>query len=266
MQSNSWGNTQQRWTTSGFPFTIFVMACMFLSAILLTISPAIYQKLMFVAPETAFKPWTFFTYPLLSSAQPNVFNLLFDLGLTYLFCSSLERMWGSKTFAIFFFAMSLVSGLALWAGSLLIKVPLFADNLLPVASAAVVWAFINSEEQMNLFFIPIRGIYFGAIAVLYILFNYAQSAGWDAVPFALVGCLAAYGWLKFGLAYKIQNWGDGLLPMSRPVRRSSPRPKLRLVPDNKPLDDKFTLSNLNPFRVWKRRQERRKFEKLMGDD
>ena len=101
--------------------------------------------------------------------------------------------------------------------------------------------------------------------MLYIIFNYGPM-GIAILPFALLGCLAAFVWLKYGISYRIQNSGDGLLPMSRPVRRAGGRPKLRLVPDNKPLDDRFTLSNLNPLRLWKRRQDRRKFEKLMGGD
>ena len=139
MQSNSWGNTQQRWVSSGFPFTIFVMASMFASALLLTVRPDIYRGLMFVAPQTVAHPWTFLTYPLLSSAQPSIFTLLFDIGLTYFFCSSLERSWGTKAFALFFVSISVVSGLSLWAGTVLLGGALPADNLFPVAGAAVVW-------------------------------------------------------------------------------------------------------------------------------
>ena len=271
MQSNSWGNTQQRWVSSGFPFTIFVMVAMFLSAILLTIRPDIYASLMFAAPSTVGHPWTFLTYPLLSSAIPTVFTLLFDIGLTYFFCSSLERSWGTKAFALFFASISVVSALSLWSGAVLLHGSLPAENLLPVAGAAVVWAFANAEEQMNLFFIPLRGIYFGAIAVLYIMFNYAQSAGWEVVPFALVGCVAAFAWLKYGITYRIQSWGDGLIPMSRPAPRSASRsqarPKLKLVPDqNKPMDDRFTLRDLNPLEWYAKRKRRKQFEKLVGGD
>ena len=262
MQSNSWGNTQQRWVASGFPFTIALMALTLLTALVAVFAPQFYQNLMFLAPISLNKPWTLLTYSVLGT--PSIF-ILFDIGLLYWFGSSLERSWGTKAFALFWIFVSVVSALSLCLGAFLLKQPIIALPILPMAGAAFVWAFLNSEERMSFFFLPLRGIHFAPIAVLYLIFNYGPM-GIAILPFALLGCVAAFGWLKYGISYRIQNMGDGLLPMSRPVRRSGARPKLRLVPDNKPLDDKFTLSKLNPIRILKRRQERRKFEKLMGDD
>ncbi len=275
MQSNPWGNTQQRWTASGFPFTIFMMAATFLTAILSTIPAAapLLSNFFFVGPTDLARPWKMLLYPLMGT--PDIFALLFDLGMTYLFCSSLERSWGTKAFALFYVTISIISALSISVGGAVLGGPIFADNLFVVAGAAVVWGFLNAEQQMSLFFLPMRGIHFAGIAILYIFFVYARSAGWGAVPFAMVGPLAAFGWLKYGITYQIQSWGDGLIPMSRPTprtnnrtnNRAGNRPRLKLVPDkNKPLDDRFTLSNLNPLRWWQRREERRKFEKLMGGD
>ncbi len=58
------------------------------------------------------------------------------------------------------------------------------------------------------------------------------------------------------------SWG------AAPARPGLKLPRLRLINggQNKPRDDRFTLSNLNPLRWWQRRQERDKFEKLMGRD
>ena len=270
MQSNSWGQTQQRWTASGFPFTIFVMAAIFATAVLSTIPAAapFLSNFFFVGPTDLARPWKMLLYPLMGT--PDIFALLFDIGMTYLFCSSIERAWGTKAFVLFFATISVISALSISFGATVLGGALFADSLFAVAGAAVVWGVLNAEERVSLFFLPMRGIHFAGIAILYIFFVYARSAGWGAVPFALIGCLAAFGWLKLGITYKIQNWGDGLLPMSRPAprmpARSGARPKLKLVPDNKPRDDRFTLSNLNPLRALKRREERRKFEKLMGGD
>ena len=270
MQSNSWGNTQQRWVASGFPFTIFMMASVFATAVLSTTSAAPFlSNFFFVGPADLAQPWKILLYPLggtLRIGGAGVFSLLFDIGLTYLFCSSLERSWGTKAFALFYVTISVVSALSVSLGGAVLGRPVFAENLFVVVGAAVVWGFINAEEQMNLFFIPMRGIYFAGIAVLYIFFVYAGSVGWSVLPFAMVGPAVAFAWLKYGITYKIQNSGDGLLPMSRPVRRSNARPKLRLVPENKPRDDRFTWSKLNPLRAFKRREDRRKFEKLMGGD
>ena len=262
MQSNNWGNTQQRWIASGFPFSIALMVLMLVTALLAVFAPQFYQSLAFFAPVSLNKPWTLLTYSFLGT--PSIF-IIFDIGLLYWFGSSLERSWGTKAFALFWIFVSVVSALSLCLGALLLKQPIIALPILPMAGAAFVWAFLNSDERMSFFFLPLRGIHFAPIAVLYIIFNYGPM-GIAILPFALLGCLAAFVWLKYGISYRIQNSGDGLLPMSRPVRRAGGRPKLRLVPDNKPLDDRFTLSNLNPLRLWKRRQDRRKFEKLMGGD
>ena len=266
MQSNNWGNTQQRWVASGFPFSIFVMASVFATAVLSTIPSVapILEQFVFFAPQDIARPWTMLLYTL--RGTPSIFSLLFQIGLTYLFCTSLERSWGTKAFALFYIFISVISALSISLGAAILGRPMMADPLFAVVGAAVVWGFLNAEEQMSLFFIPMRGIHFAAIAVLYIFFNYAGGAGWSSLPFALLGCVAAFAWLKYGITYKIQNSSDGLLPMSRPVRRTGGRPKLRLVSDSRPRDDRFTLSKLNPLRALKRRQEQRKFEKLMGGD
>lgn len=266
MQSNPWGQTQQRWVASGFPFTIFMMAALFATAVMSTIPAArpLLDNFMFRAPEDLARPWKMLLYPLLGT--PSLFSLLFDVGMTYLFCSSLERGWGTKAFALFYAAIAVISALSISAGAAILGGAFFADNLFVVAGAAVVWGFINSEEQMSLFFLPMRGIHFAGLAVLYIFFNYAMSGGWGAVPFALVGCAAAFAWLKYGITYRIQSWGSGLIPMSRPVARSARRPKLRLVSDDKPLDDKWTIRDLNPLEWIAKRKRRKQFEKLVGGD
>ena len=267
MQSNSWSKTQQRWVTSGFPFTIFMMASLFATAVATTIPAArpFLENFFFVGPGDLAQPWKMLLYPL--RGTPSLFSLLFDVGMTYLFCSSLERSWGTKAFALFYVAISVISALSISAGAALLGTEFVAANLFVVAGAAVVWGFINSEEQMSLFFLPMRGIHFAGLAVLYIFFNYAMAGGWGAVPFALVGCAAAFGWLKYGITYRIQSWDSGLIPMSRPVAHAPrARPKLRLVSDDKPLDDKWTMRDLNPLEWLAKRKRRKQFEKLVGGD
>ena len=74
-----------------------------------------------------------------------------------------------------------------------------------MAGAAFVWAFLNSDERMSFFFLPLRGIHFAPIAVIYIIFNYGPM-GIAILPFALLGCLAAFGWLKYGISYRIPKF------------------------------------------------------------
>ena len=265
MQSNSWGDTQQRWVGSGFPLTIAIMVLMGATAFLALISPQIYGSLMFVAPGSLAQPWSLLTYSAVGA--PTIWTI-FDIGLVYFFAGSLERSWGSKAFALFWVSMCVVSALALCLGAAVLKTPLFALTLLPTVCCAVVWGLLNSQEQINFFFLPLRGIHISMLACAWIIFNYG-GMNLGAVPFALLGPLAAFGWLKYGVTYQIQSWGDGLIPMARPAPRpnnSRSRPRLKLVPEDKPLDDRFTWKDLNPFEWLAKRKRRKQFEKLVGGD
>ncbi|HEX8463347.1 MAG TPA: DUF1751 domain-containing protein [Abditibacterium sp.] len=262
MRPDTWNNTQRAWLQTGFPFTIALMVLKFLSLFLFTAESGftLASQLMFIAPDSLLRPWTLFTYPLLSGLP--FLSFLFDIGITYWFCSSLERAWGTAKFALFFGAVALTSALALSLGALLFQTQFGAEDLLPIAAAAVAWGMLNAEERVSLYFIPMRGIHMALIAVLYIMFQYAQGGNWRAVPFALAGCGLSYLWVRNGWQYGMGT----LLPHA--AVRAAKRPNLRIVPPKspKPKDDRFTLRDLSPLEWIARRKRRKQFEKLINDD
>ncbi|PQV63134.1 integral membrane protein (DUF1751) [Abditibacterium utsteinense] len=259
MRSDSWTNTQRSWLQTGFPFTIALMVLKFLSLFLGTAAPlaAFGSYLGFIAPDSLFRPWTFLTYAALSELP--FLHFLFDIGLTYFFCSSIERAWGTSKFALFFGALTLTTSLSLFFGALGLRQVFVADALIPIAACGVAWGMLNAEEQVNLMFIPMRGIHMAAIAVCYIMFQYAQTNGWLGVPFSLLSCLLAFYWVR-------NSWQYGFGKLLPGVSRVAKRPNLRIVPPPKPKDDRFTPRDLNPSHWLKKRNERKKFEKLMRDD
>jgi hypothetical protein len=283
MTRNNWSNTQRSWLLTGFPFTVALMVLKLVSLFFTTVPSlgGFLGHLIFVAPDGLKTPWTILTYAIVTGGP--FFSFLFNVGLTYWFCSSLERSWGTKNFALFFAAVTAVTALSLSLGAFLLHREFFAENLLPVAACALAWGLVNGDEAVTLFFIPMRGIHMALVAVGYVMFQYAgsqspiafaqdgalgrvafETSGWWAVPFALVGCALAWLWIRNGWQY---GFGTLLPGVSR---HQVKRPPLRLVPSQpktpKPKDDRFTLRDLNPLEMIAKRRRRKQFEKLMNDD
>lgn len=264
MQRNPWSNTQRSWLATGFPFTVALMVLKVVSLFLSTTpgGMAFLSHLVFVAPDSLSTPWTIFTYAVVAGGS--FLTFLFHLGLTYWFCSSVERAWGTKNFALFFAAVTGVTALSLSLGAWMLHRPFGTDHLLPIAACALAWGLLNGDEAVSLFFIPMRGIHMAIIAVGYVMFEFAGGlSGWLAVPFALVGCGLAWLWVQRGWQY-----GFGTL-LPNVARHTIKRPPLRLIPPPKapkPKDDRFTIRDLNPLEWFAKRKRRKQFEKLMRDD
>lgn len=288
MTRDTWSNARRSWLQTGFPFTIALMVLKLASLFFATVPSlgVFMNRLVFIAPIGLKMPWTLWTYSALAGG--GFFSFLFNVGLTYWFCSSLERSWGTGKFALFFGAVTGATALSLALGAWLLHTTFFAESLLPIAACALAWGLVNGDEQVSLMFIPMRGIHMALVAVGYVMFEYAgsrppialvpgavlsrvafETAGWWAVPFALVGCGLAWLWVRNGWQY---GFGT-LLPnvarhtIKRPPLKRSP---LRLVPNApknpKPKDDRLTLRDLNPLEWLAKRRRRKQFEKLMNDD
>lgn len=266
---------------TGFPFTVALMVLKLISLFFTTVPSlsAFLSHLVFKAPDGVTTPWALLTYSFVTGGP--FLSFLFDVGITYWFCSSLERSWGTKNFVQFFAAVTATTALSLAVGALLLRTNFFADDLLPVAACALAWGLVNAEERVSLYFIPMRGIHMAIIAVGYVMFQFAgqqppvapapngaltrvafETAGWWAVPFALVGCGLAWLWVRNSWQYGFGTLLPGV------ASRAARRPNLRIVPprEPKPKDDRFTLRDLNPLEWFAKRRRRKQFEKLMRDD
>lgn len=218
--------------------------------------------LNFTAPTDWLRPWRLLTYPLVTG---NIISLIFDGYLLWMVGGSLERSWGTKTFAIFYLALSLVTALAFTfaafvVGGLLPVIPV--PGILVLAAMLVGFCCLNPDESMYVYMIPIRMRFLAAGVCIIIFFSLGFGNPFLGLM-AIVGCGFAVLWVKQGWAYAIDT-------ARSPVRapKIPQAPKLRLVQQksHRPRDDRFTIRDLNPFEWLARRKRRKQFEKLINDD
>ncbi len=213
-------------------------------------------------PLAWLQPWRLFTAPLVPSG---ILGLLFTSFAIYQVGGSLERGWGTKTLAIFYILSCLVTALSFQLAASLFGSGVGAvPGSLALAAALVAFCTINPDETFNIYgIIPIKTRYIAALVCLIIFFSF----GWNNPIIGLLSlgsCGFAVWWVKQDFAYRI---GQGNFPVTLKVPNIPKRPNLRIVPpSSKPKDDQFKPGDLNPARWWKKRSERKKFEKLMGDD
>lgn len=214
-----------------------------------------------VMPAAFRQPWRLFTYPLLSGGS--ILSLLFGSLMLWQFGGSLERSWGTRTLAIFLASISVITALGFAVAALFTEEAAPAGFLV-LAALVVAWCVLNADETLNLYgLIPIKSRYLAAGGCVVIFFLF----GWNNPIIgllALSGCGFAVLWVKQDWTYRVMS---GRAPRIAVGRARAPRaPHLRLVDSKRPKDDRFTPRDLNPVRWLNKRNERRKFEKLMRDD
>ncbi len=267
MTRTPWGASRSVWSESNAPLTL---ALIVLTAFVFLLSFArvpIAQALYFTAPTSLAQPWRLLTYPLVAT---DIIGLLFNcLGLWWI-GASLERSWGTKFYAAFFAAMTVITAVGMSLGSLLLHVPAYVGYYLPMSALFFAWCCLNANEEIRIYGIfPVLGKWMAVGEVLIIFFT--NSAMHPMMGFfALTGCGAAFAWVKR------RAWDGVNLYQTTPQRwdsdasqRTLPRrPRLRVVPQKppKPKDDRFTLRDLSPLEWFAKRRRRKQFEKLMRDD
>ncbi len=245
---------------------IFTFLAAFFSP--LVAGPLLEEKMVFSIGGFPYAPWTLATYPLVTLPP---FSLL--LVVTWVFFwltgSSLERSWGSQRYAIFFFAVTVFSSLSLLLGVFLlnhhVRLPnsvSLNDIFLPLTGLIVAFCMLNPEQQITVYFFPVRAKYLAIGVTVWTYLTYGSMLGPLLGLFALGGILAAYLYVRFA-----RPWGD-IGSYSAP-RRNFRGPDLRM--DSRPARPTFrtTLdgspqqrSPLDLGGRWKDWQERRRLEKL----
>ena len=199
------------------------------------------QFLSFTPQAYLSQPWTIFTYPLVTppSYQNSVFGLIFAAYWLWIVGGSLERGWGTRIYAWFFFLVSAITALGLLAGYYVTgaQVGLFG-LLMPVAAVTIAWATLNPEQQMMFWFvIPLKAKYLAWLTVVLVLLNHR----WPLGIFALAGCLASWRYVHW-------RWRS-------PSHRT---PVIRIRGTR--------LRRLSPFFWLKDYRERKRLKKLFGED
>lgn len=256
-------------TRGGIPVTITLLGLNILTFLAAFFSPAvagpfIEQQMVFSTLNIFHAPWTILTYPMV--AGPFSIWLIITLVFFWLSGGSLERSWGSARFAVFFFAVTAISALSLFLGSVLLRqgVPPLNDLFLPLTGLIVAFCMLNPEQTMVLYFFPVKAKYLALIVTAWTYFNYGSLLGPLLGLFSLGGILAAYLYVRFG-----RSWGDigSYVDRPRPAQRG---PDLRVYPaasrfstrPKQTLDGSTPRSPLDLLGRWKDYQERKRLDKL----
>jgi len=227
------------------PGTNFIIAANAASFILLFLNlfpVTVYNLLVSDSLTVWRKPWTFFTYALVTRPADawKFINLLIALWWLYVVGGLLERTWGTSRFLIRFFAFSAISALFISLGAMVLNVEVgFGELYPPLVNLTVLWAMMDPETPVLFLFFPMQLRWLAVIVSLMLLFEFGNPLGF----FALGGCLTAYLYARF------LRGGGPKRPRSDALYESHSSSK---------------LSWLNPFEWLRRWRFKRRFKRLWG--
>jgi len=263
MSTSIQNDFRRLFTRGGFPVTVTLMVAYGVATILTYAGTGIGRYLAFSTSEFPAHFWTLFTWPVVGAGDP--LSVLFALGWTYLFGSSIERAWGTRNYLRFLVATGVLTAVSVWVGSLLLRQPAGLAGLwVAMAPVVVAWSVVNRREVINFWFLPIPGPVWGAIGALIAWFY----AGGGAIGlFATAGCAAAYWYATQG------RYGGSPAPRfggTTGRRDHDPVARFRNF-DPEATGRGGRAGGLNPVKWWRDRQERKRLEKIFrnsgfGDD
>lgn len=271
MQPNPIVRAIDSWQRSSYPLTIAFIAITvltFLASMSASAAQWLAQNLGFLAPSSLSRPWALLTYALLT-LFPNIIGLLFNGLALWWFGGSLERAWGTRTYAIFCALISAVTAVSMSLGAFMLQSSFAVNQWLPGAALIVAWCMLNPMQEIRLYgIIPILAKWLALGEVLIIFFLHAAMHPLLGM-LSLAGCATAYAWAKS------RKWSNApFYPLNATAPRyaerdwstpsAQPKPKMRRP--TPPLDDRRTLRDLNPLEWIARRRRRKQFERLMKDD
>jgi membrane associated rhomboid family serine protease len=231
----------------GIPVTKLLVLVNALTFLLMFLRVRWLEALAFDPASALQAPWTFFTFGLLGTGGP--INLLFQGYWLWIAGGSLERAWGSRGYALFFFAMCGVTAAGMLAGGMFAgSAPALAGLWLPVAGVTIAFAMMNPEQQILFFFlIPLKLKYLALLDVALVFVAYGRMSPILGL-FALCGCGVSYWYVRFG-----RNLGAA----PRPERRQ----RVEVVHVYR--RERF-LRKLNPLWWLKESRERKRLRDLFG--
>lgn len=206
-------------------------AITYIAIVLFKIS-AIPAFLCFQSETVVNRPWTLLTYPAVGMSS-GIICLLFACYWLWVAGGSLERSWGTKRFAGFFFVMSAISALGLLAAALVKGLSVTAAGLwLPLAGVTIAFGMLNPEEQILFcFIIPMKLKYLAILSAVGVLVGYGQTSIILGL-FALAGCLFSYLYVRPGRWLSSGN-RDNVIHIYKKPRLSTRLNPIRKMQDHK---------------------------------
>lgn len=103
-------------------------------------------------------------------------GLLFACLTVYFFIGAIERSHGSKTVAVLFGGSLVLSEIAMFATSAILKSPQgLVGPQIALSTIVVFWAFVNPRAQVLLYFVPVPGIVIGLLSFGFLFFGYGAA-------------------------------------------------------------------------------------------
>lgn len=236
---------------SGAPLSLALIASNILTLFLAYGAARLFQPafslLEFQAADFLRQPWGLFTYPAVS--EGNWLRTGFACLAMWWFGASLERAWGTKAFALFFFGVSAAFALSIWLGLLAIGILGAGGQLtglmIPTFGVVVGWALVNRGATVNLYgVLPLPAL---AVAILdcFIL--------WFIIGHPVLGLFAQGGNLAAWAFVAWRPWNQ-FVGYREPRSRRRPTTQARRDDENGP--------RWNPLSQWEERKRREKLEAL----
>ncbi|RYG71116.1 rhomboid family intramembrane serine protease, partial [bacterium] len=124
-------------------------------------------------PQVWTQPWRLLTYPVLAGG---IIGLIFNGFMIYTVGGSLERSWGTKTLAIFYSAISVLTAFAMTLVPIVTPqsalIAMVVPGYLVLAALLVGFCCINPDETINLYgVIPIKTRFIAAGVCVIIFFS-----------------------------------------------------------------------------------------------
>jgi len=271
MTRTPWGARGNVWNDRQAPLTLALIVSISVLFLLNAFGLHLSSWLYYRAPAGLKQPWRLLTYPLVAT---DILGLLFYGLMLWWVGASLERSWGTRFYATFFAAMTVITAVGMTLGALLFHEPVVIGYYLPMSALFFAWCCLNPGQEIRIYgIIPVLAKWMAVGEVLIIFFTHSGVHPLMGV-FALMGCGAAFAWVKMRAWDKVDlyqttptRWDSSAPPIASPFG-SGRRPNLKLVAPKtpKPKDDRFTLRDLNPLEWVAKRRRRKQFEKLMNDD
>ena len=167
-----------------FLVSFFGVGGTFLDALTWTPSLAWFQSLQL---------WQPFTFPFVHDRNDFI-PLLVDGLVLYFFGGSLERSWGGRRFAFFFFASGIVAGLVTMLISSLSVAPLYWGMVGSFVAVVVAFASLNPSATVLLFFFPLQARWLALIVVVFEFFGDYGRYGGVGPAAAVIAAVATFSW------------------------------------------------------------------------
>lgn len=212
------------------------------------------------------RPWTWVTYAFLET--PSLWVLI-TLYVLYSMGGMLERSWGSRNYALLFFAFTAIGALAFVPASYLFGKPVLLHGLsLPLMALVTAWAALDPELEISFWGVPMKAKLLAAIWVALNYFNFGlQYRDPLFAIFSVAPAAAAWFYvrkmprLNMGFRAPGQSAYGGSRSSSyrEPLLRDEPRPP-------RGAEREQVKRGFNPLRKRQEQLEIERLRKLLGDD